>query len=89
MSPRKLKCISKGLEINGFGIAEYSSRGEIGRMIELRDQTYYIPGSPKDFRIISPQEILTSEGYMGTFIDYCHYDHDSYAKLNFKEDKPG
>ena len=25
-SPRKLKCIAKGLEISGFGIVEYSVR---------------------------------------------------------------
>ena len=26
---------------------------------------------------------------MGTFIAHCHYEHDSYAELNLKEDKPG
>ena len=36
--PRKLKGITKGLEISGFGIVEYSFRSESGRMIELRDK---------------------------------------------------
>ena len=50
--PRKLKGIAKGLEISGFGIVEYSVRSESGRMIALWDQAYYIPGLPKDLRII-------------------------------------
>ena len=33
--PRNIKGIAKGLEISGFGIVEYSVRGESGRMIEL------------------------------------------------------
>ena len=55
MSPRKLKGISKGLDISRFGIVEYSDRSESGRMIALRAQVYYVPGLPKDLRIISPQ----------------------------------
>ena len=35
---RKLKGISKGLEISGFGIVEYSVRSESGSMIALRAQ---------------------------------------------------
>ena len=62
-SPRSLKGIAKGLDISGFGIVEYSIRSKSGRMIALRDQAYYVPGSPKDLRIISPQGISTSEGY--------------------------
>ena len=58
-------------------------------MIALRDQAYYIPGLPKDLRIISPQGIRTSEGYKGTFIAHCHDEKDGYAYLNLKEDKPG
>ena len=50
--PRELKGIAKGLEIFGFGIVEYSVRSESGRMIALRDQAYYVPGLPKDLRII-------------------------------------
>ena len=57
--PRKLKSIAKGLESYGFGIVEYSVRSESGRMIALRDQAYYVPGLPKDLRIISPQGIHT------------------------------
>ena len=87
--PRKLKGIAKGLEISGFWIVEYSVRSESGRMIALRDQEYYVPGLPKDLRIISPQCICTSEGYKGTFITHCHDDQDGYAELNLKEDKPG
>ena len=60
--PRKLKGISKGLEISGFGIVEYSVRSESGRIIALQAQAYYVPGLPKDLRIIYPQGILTSEG---------------------------
>ena len=58
-------------------------------MIALRDQEYYVPGLPKGLRIISPQGILTSEVYKGTFIAHCHGEKDGYAELNFKEDKPG
>ena len=58
-------------------------------MIALRAQEYYVPGLPKDLRIISPQEICTSEGYKGTFIAHCHDEQYGYAELNFKEDKPG
>ena len=45
--PRKLKGISKGLDISRFGIVEYSLRSENGRMIAIRDQAYYISGLPK------------------------------------------
>ena len=86
---RKLKGTAKGLEIYGFWIVEYYVRSESGRIIALRDQAYYVPGLPKDLRIIYPQSIHTSEGYKVTFISHCHNEHDSYAKLNLKEDKPG
>ena len=59
--PRKLKGIAKGLEISVFGVVEYSIRSESGRMIALRAQAYYVPGLPKDLRIISPHGILTSK----------------------------
>ena len=58
-------------------------------MIALRYQAYYVPGLPKDLRIISPQGIDTSEGYKGTFIAHCHDENDRYAELNLKEYKPG
>ena len=58
--PRNLKGIAKGLVIYGFGIIEYSVRNESGRMIALRAQAYYVPGLPKDLRIISSQGIHTS-----------------------------
>ena len=58
-------------------------------MIALRAQAYYVPGLPKDLRIISPQGIRTSEGYKGPFIAHCHDEQDGYAELNLKEDKPG
>ena len=87
--PRKLKGIAKGLDIYGFGIVEYYFRSESGRIIALQAQAYYVPGLPKDLRIISPQGILTSEGYKGTFIARCHDEHDGYTDLNLKEDKPG
>ena len=41
--PINIQSISKCLEIYGFGIVEYSVRSESGRMIELRDQVYYVP----------------------------------------------
>ena len=52
--PRKLKGIVKGLAISGFGIIEYSVRSKSERMITLRAQAYYVPGSPKDMCIIYP-----------------------------------
>ena len=58
-------------------------------MIQLRSQAQYVPGLPKDLRIIYPQGIITSEGYKGTFIANCHDEHDSYEDINLKEDKPG
>ena len=57
--PRNLKGIAKGLEISGFGIVEYSVRSESGSMIALRAQAYYVPGLPKELRIIYPQGIHT------------------------------
>ena len=50
--PIKLKGIEEGLDIYGFGMVKYSVRSESGRMIALRDQTYYVPRLPKDLRII-------------------------------------
>ena len=82
--PRKLKGISKGIVISGYGIVEYSVRSESGRIIDLRYQASYVPGLPKYLRIIYPQGICTSEGYKGTFITHCNDDHDRYAELNFK-----
>ena len=83
-SPRRLKGIAKGLEISGFGIVEYSYRSESGHMIALRAQAYYVPGLPKDLRIIYPQGIRTSEGYKGTFIAHCNDEQDGYAEINFE-----
>ena len=82
--PRHLKGIEKGLEIYGFGIVEYSVRIESGCIIALRGQAYYVPGLPKDLRIIYPQGIHASEGYKSNFIDNCHDEHDGYAYLNLK-----
>ena len=58
-------------------------------MIALRAEAYYVPGLPKDFRIISPQGIHTSEGYKGTLIALCHDEQVGYAELNLKKDNPG
>ena len=60
--PINLNGTAKGIEIYGFGIVEYSVRSESGHVIVLRDQVYYVPGLPKDLRIISTQGIHTSEG---------------------------
>ena len=81
--------ISKGLDISGFGIVEYSLRSESRRIIALRDLAYYVPGSKNDLCIIYLQVIHTSEGYKGTFRAHFHYYHDSYAKLNLKKYKQG
>ena len=58
--PRNIKGIEKDIEIYGFGIVEYSVRSESGHIIALRDQAYYVPGLPKELRIIYPQVINTS-----------------------------
>ena len=50
---------------------------------------FYVPKSPKYFRIILPQGICTSEGYKGTFAAHFHDEHDSYTELNFNNDKSG
>ena len=42
--PRKNKVISKGLEVSRFSIVEYYIRNKNGCMIELQDQSYYLPG---------------------------------------------
>ena len=84
-----LKGISKGFKISGFGIVEYSVRSEIVRIIALRDWAYYVPGLPKDFWIIYPQGICTSEGYNGILIAHFHDEHDSCEENNLKEEKPG
>ena len=72
--PRNIKGIAKGLEIYGFGIVEHSVRSKSGRMIAFRAQKYYVPGLPKDLRIISPQGIRTSEIYKSAFI--AHHDNE-------------
>ena len=69
MLRRNIKRISKGLDIYGYGIVKYSVRSESGHIIALWDQAYYVPGLPKDLRIIYPHGILKSEGYKGTSID--------------------
>ena len=89
MPPRNLKDTAKGIDISRFEIIEYSVRSESGHMIALQDQAYYVPGLSMDLRIISPKGICTSEGYKGTLIAHFHGEHDSYAELHFKEDKPG
>ena len=58
-------------------------------MIALWDQACYVPGLPKDFHIIYPQVILTSEGYKGTFIAHFHDENDGYTEINLKEDELG
>ena len=82
MFPINIKFISKVLEISRFGIVEYYIKSESGHMIELRDQEYYVPGSPKDLHIIYLQGIHTSEVYKGNFIHHFHDEHDSYVELN-------
>ena len=45
--PNNIEVIAKVLVISGFGIFEYYVGSEIGCMIVLRDQAYYVPGLPK------------------------------------------
>ena len=47
MFPINLKGIAKGLDISGFRIVKYYIRSESGRIIALRDQSYYVPGLSK------------------------------------------
>ena len=86
---RNIKGIAKGFDISVFGIVEYYVRSESVRIIELRNQTYYVPGLPKDLRIIFPQGVCALEEYKSTFIDNFHDEYDSYAEINFKGDNPG
>ena len=62
---------------------------ESGHIIALQAQSYYAPGLPKDFCIISSQGICASEEYKGTFIAHCINDNDSYEEKSLKEDNPG
>ena len=87
--PRNIKGITKGLEIHGFGIVEYSFRSENGHMIALRARVDYVTGLPKHLCIISPQGIHTSEVFKINFIAQRHDDHYSYVELNLKEENPG
>ena len=84
MSPINLKVISKGLDMDGFGIVKYYVRIESGSMIVLQAQAYYVADPPKHFHIIYPQGIHTSEVYTFTFIDPCHDDNTSYAEIALK-----
>ena len=80
---RNLTGIAKGL-IYGFGIVEFSIKGESGRMIALRAQAYYVTVLPNDLFIIPPQGICTSEGYKGTFLAHFNDEHGGYAELNLR-----
>ena len=58
-------------------------------MIFLWELAYYVPGLPKDLRIIYPQVIRKSEVCKVSFISHCHDENNSYAYLKFKEDIAG
>ena len=79
---------NKSPAISIFGISEYYTRSEIERIVALWNQAYYVTWLPKDFQIIYPQVINTSEGYKDSFIDQYHYENDSYAESNLKEGNP-
>ena len=83
-----IKCIGKGLYISGFWIVEYYVSSESESMIALRAQAYYVLGLPNYLRIISPQGILTKEGYKGTFIDHFNDEYDSYAEGSLNKERP-
>ena len=52
------------------------------------DQAYYVPGLLEYLFIISPQVILTSEGYKVAFVAHCNDDNDRYVEINLTEYKP-
>ena len=58
-------------------------------MIVLWDQAYYVPGLTKDLCTIYLQASFTSGVYKGTFVEYCHNEHNIDAQLNLKEEKTG
>ena len=58
--PKNIKSIAKDLEISGFFIVKYPASSEIGCMLALWDQAYYVAGLPKNNCIISPQVLCTS-----------------------------
>ena len=62
--------------MNGFGIVDYSARVYSGHIIALRDQAYYVPGLTKDLCTIYLQASFTSGVYKGTFVEYCHNEHN-------------
>ena len=89
MFSRNIKGVAKVLEIYGSVIFDCSIRSEIGHVIALQDQSYYVPGLPNYSYIIYPQGICTPEGFKGTLIAHFRYDHDSYKDLNLKDYNPG
>ena len=54
---RNLKGIDKGLDIYEFRTVENSIGSEVGRIIALQDQAYYVPGLQKDLFINQSQGI--------------------------------
>ena len=74
--PRNIKGGDKGLDIDDFGIVDYSSSSCSGRIVTLWYQAYCIYGIKKYFFIIKPQGICTSEVYKGTFISHLHVEND-------------
>ena len=82
--PVKLKVTSKGFDIYRFIIVQYFISSESGRMIVFQFQTYYFSGLTKDLYIIYQQDVHTSEGNKGTFIDCFHDDNVSYEELKLK-----
>ena len=79
----------KILDISIFEMVKYSVRSVIGCIIVFWDEAYYVPGLLNYLLMISPHGICTSEGCKGNFIDTFYDEHDSYAELNLKKDKPG
>ena len=45
---RNIKCIAKELDMNEFGIVDYSARIYSGHNIALRDHAYCVPGLSND-----------------------------------------
>ena len=86
--PINIKGIDKFLDIDGFGIIEYSVRSESERIIMIWNQVYYVPGLLEYLIIITPKVILTQEGYKVSFVAHFHDNNDRYLEINLTEYKP-
>ena len=83
--PINIKGIDKFFDMDGFRIVEYSIRSESERIIMIWNQVYYVPGLLEYLFIISPQVILTSEGYKVAFVAHFHDNNERCVEINLTE----